>query len=206
MTLRLAGAIFCTMSKEPLDTRETILTATWQLLESKPGQEVSMSAIAKASGISRQAVYLHFPSRTELMIATSNYVDELKGLPERLAKLETVDSGEALLDTCVEVWCSYIPEIYGIAKAFDLARASDEAMAAAWDNNMACLLDVCKSTVKVLHKEGKLSAKLNQKQAAQLLYSLISFNQWEQLTQECGWSTKQFVQTIQEVCRRSLLS
>jgi len=76
------------MSSKKTDTRTRILTATWHLMEQRRGQGVSMSDIAKAAGISRQALYLHFDSRTELMIATVHYVDEVKGLNERLEKFQ----------------------------------------------------------------------------------------------------------------------
>jgi AcrR family transcriptional regulator len=133
------------MSSEEVDTRTRILEATWQLLEQHHGQGVKMSDIARVAGISRQAVYLHFASRTELMIATMNYVDEVKGLNERLKRLETMTSGIELLDACVEIWCRYIPEIYGLAKAMLLTRETDEAMAAAWNNSMAaCAMSVSK--------------------------------------------------------------
>ena len=103
------------MSSKEIDTKTRILEATWQLLEEHRGQGVNMSDIARAAGISRQAVYLHFTSRTELMIATMNYVDEVKGLDERLNLFNSAKTGIELLDTCVDVWGNYIPEIYGLA-------------------------------------------------------------------------------------------
>ncbi|MBL4878008.1 MAG: helix-turn-helix transcriptional regulator, partial [Hyphomonas sp.] len=55
------------MSSENLETREKIMRATWKLLEESGGSGVRMSDIAKAAGISRQAVYLHFPTRADLL-------------------------------------------------------------------------------------------------------------------------------------------
>ncbi len=105
------------MSSDEIDTKTRILEATWQLLEQHHGQGVNMSDIARAAGISRQAVYLHFASRTDLMIATMNYVDEVKGLDERLNLFNSAKTGIELLEACVDVWGNYIPEIYGLAKA-----------------------------------------------------------------------------------------
>ena len=92
------------MSSNEIDTRTRILEATWHLLEERRGQGVSMGDIAKEVGISRQAVYLHFASRTELMIATMNYVDEVKGLYERLEKLQSISSGTKLLEAFIDIW------------------------------------------------------------------------------------------------------
>ncbi|MCA9734998.1 helix-turn-helix transcriptional regulator, partial [candidate division KSB1 bacterium] len=72
------------MSSKNKDTRTRILEVTWHLMEQQRGQGVRLADVAAAAGVSRQAVYLHFGSRTELMIATTAYVDEVKGLNDRL--------------------------------------------------------------------------------------------------------------------------
>ena len=46
-----------------------------------------MSDVAKQAGISRQAVYLHFPSRAELLIATTRYIDQVKDIDGQLAQV-----------------------------------------------------------------------------------------------------------------------
>lgn len=72
------------MSSEDLETRTQILVATVGMLESMGGRGVRMGDIAKAAGISRQAVYLHFTSRTELLVAATKYLDELLDVDRRL--------------------------------------------------------------------------------------------------------------------------
>ena len=181
------------MSSEAADTKTRILEATWQLMEQHRGQGVSMGDIAQVAGISRQALYLHFASRTELMIATVNYVDERKGLAERLSQFHTATSGIELLEACVDVWGNYIPEIYGLAKALMTMRETDEAMAAAWNNSMNCLRDVCREIIEALEREGMLASDWSRKEAIEMFWTMISINNWEQLTIECGWSTDQYV-------------
>ena len=56
------------MSSEKNSTKFRILEATRKLLESGD-KNVRMSDIAKAVGISRQALYLHYPNRADLLIA-----------------------------------------------------------------------------------------------------------------------------------------
>jgi len=199
------------MSSEESDiktsaTKTRILEATWQLLEAHHGQGVKMSDIAKAAGISRQAVYLHFASRTELMIATMNYVDEVKGLNDRLNLFNSAKSGTELLDTCVDVWGNYIPEIYGLAKAMLMTRDTDEAMAAAWNNSMNCLRDVCLSTIDTLEKEDKLAAGWPAKEATDMFMAMISINNWEQLTIEYGWSTDQYISWMKILLKQTFVN
>ena len=193
------------MSSEEADTKTRILKATWKLMEQRRGLGVSMSAIAKAAGISRQAVYLHFSSRTELMRATTDYVDEIKGLNERLEKIRAATTGIELLEACVEVWGNYIPEIYGIAKAMILTRETDEASAAAWNGCMSGLRNYCQETIEALDREGILASEWSQKEAVEMFWTIISVNNWEQLTIECGWSTAQYIDRTKKVLMRTFV-
>ncbi|MGD9009157.1 MAG: TetR/AcrR family transcriptional regulator [Desulfobacteraceae bacterium] len=193
------------MSSNEIDTRTKILDATWRLMEQHRGQGVRMIDIAKATGISRQAVYLHFGSRTELMIATTQYVDEVKGLNERLNHLRAAKTGVELLEACVEVWGNHIPEIYGLAKAMLRTRETDEATAAAWDNNMSCLRDVCREIIEAIDHEGILAPEWSRSEAIEMLWTMLSFHNWEQLTIECGWSTAQYINWMKTLLKRTFV-
>ena len=190
------------MSSQQPDTRERILKATWKLMEEHQGKGVKMSDIARVAGISRQALYLHFDSRTELMAATVQYVDEVKGLNERLQVFKTATTGVELLDACIEVWGNYIPEIYGLARALSSTRDTDEAAAAAWNGCMGCLRDVCQQTIETLDQEQQLAPSWSVDEAVAMLWSLLSVNQWEQLVIECGWSMQQYVSRMKSLLRR----
>jgi AcrR family transcriptional regulator len=71
------------MSSEKISTKTRILDTTWKLLEARD-KNTRMSDIAKAVGISRQALYLHFPTRAALLIATTRHVDYVKNVDSRL--------------------------------------------------------------------------------------------------------------------------
>ena len=191
--------------KSQTDTRTRILEATWRLLEKRRGQGVRMSDIAKATGVSRQAVYLHFATRSELMIATTKYVDEIKGLEERLKIFQAAQTGPELLDAVVEFWGNYIPEIYGIAKAMLSALDSDEAMAAAWSNCMGELQGACQHAVDALAHEKRLATEWSQKDAVDMFMTTLSIHNWEQLTMERGWSSAQYVAGMKTLLRRCFI-
>jgi AcrR family transcriptional regulator len=48
-----------------------------------------MAHIAKAARLSRQAVYLHFADRAELMAALARHVHESLGLPAAIQRMMT---------------------------------------------------------------------------------------------------------------------
>ncbi len=164
-----------------------------------------MRDIAEAAGISRQALYLHFGSRTELMIATVHYVDEVKGLNERLKQFQAAITGIELLEICVEFWGNYIPEIYGLAKALLSARETDEATAAAWNASISCLRDVCREIIEALDREGILAPEWSCNEAIEMLWTLISIHNWEQLTIEYGWSTTQYIDRMKTLLKRTFV-
>ncbi len=193
------------MSSNKNETRINILNATWQLMEQRQGQGVSMSNIAKKAGVSRQALYLHFDSRAELMIATVQYVDDIKGLNERLKLFHDAKTGIELLEACVDLWGSYIPEIYGLAKALLKTRDTDKDTNVAWNGCMAGLRDVCKKTIEELDKEGLLSSGWTKKEAIEMFWTIISIQTWEQLTIECKWTNEQYIQRIKTLLKRTFI-
>ncbi len=193
------------MSSNANDTKTRILEATWHLMEDSPGREISMNAIAKAAGISRQAVYLHFASRTELLIATLDYVDNVKGLDARMEQLCQMTDGLELLDACVETWGNYIPEIIGMAKTLLKAQETDLAMANAWHAKMGCLREMCKKIVETLNQEWQLSSRWTPEEAIEIFFMTISINNWMHLVEELGWSQAQYINGMKRLLRSTLV-
>jgi AcrR family transcriptional regulator len=193
------------MSSEELETRIRILEASVRLLEAHRGRSVRMVDIAKAAGISRQAVYLHFASRAELLEATTRYLDEVLGLEQRLARSRAAGSGTERLDAYIEFWGNYIPEIYGVARALIAAQDTDEAAAAAWNERMQAMRDGCRAAIEALVSDGSLVEEWNTREATDFLWTMLSVENWEKLTQECNWSSRQYIRRMQAVARRSFL-
>lgn len=176
------------------------------MLEEQAGRHVRMSDIARASGVSRQAVYLHFASRTELLVAATRYLDEKLDLESRLAPSRAAGSGRDRLNRYIEFWGNYVPRIYGVAKALLMAQDSDAAAATAWTDRMAALRHGCRAVVAALHADGELAAEWTPQDATDALWSLLLVPNWECLTFECGWSTKKYVDRMQTLAQRSLVA
>jgi len=192
------------MSSDNPTTREKILDSAWQLLVGEGAGAVRMSDIARRTGISRQAVYLHFPSRAELLIATTRYIDEVKQIDERLAASRGAGSGLARLDAFVEAWGNYIPEIHGVARALIALQEIDDAARAAWTDRLDAIRDGCKAAVSALKKDDRLCPDLSARESVDLLCSLLSVENWEHLRHRCGWTQKRYVEVMQQTARRVL--
>ncbi|CAA9469378.1 MAG: hypothetical protein AVDCRST_MAG12-641 [uncultured Rubrobacteraceae bacterium] len=171
-------------------------------MEERVGRNVRMGDVAKGAGVSRQAVYDHFGSRAELMVATVRYGDGVLGLNGRLRRYRAAGSGVERLETYVEFWGNYIPEIYGIARALLAEREGDEAVAAAWDDRMRAVHDACRDIIERLRRDGTLAPGWPTDEAADLLWTMLSIRNWESLTRERGWSVDHYVDRMQDLTKR----
>jgi len=194
------------MSSKNPTTRDRILTSTWNLLESGDPTATRMADIAKVAGISRQALYLHFPNRGELLIATARYLDEVKEVDKRLVASRTATSGGERLDAYIDAWGGYIPEIYGMAKAFWALWDTDPEARAAWQDRMDAVRHGCAAAVDAIARDKALAPGLTKTAATDLLAMLISVRNWEYLRQERGWSQKRYIQAMKTMARQSIMA
>ncbi|MEQ8352391.1 MAG: TetR/AcrR family transcriptional regulator [Leptospiraceae bacterium] len=184
------------------ETHLRILEATWKILEMPAAHIPSMSEVARAAGISRQAVYLHFTSRAELLISTIQFIDERQGLPERLAQIYECESAIDMLDRCVEIWGAYLPEIKGISAALIQLRDSDPEVLEAWNETVRCLTEVCKDCISRLSKEGLLARDWTASRATAMFAGLLSIPAWDEL-RRAGWSNRDYISNLKLTARRT---
>ena len=194
------------MSSEKMDTRTRILESTWKLLETGGGNSVRMSDIAKAAGVSRQAVYLHFPKRADLLVATTRHLDQVLNVDARLEKSRHAETGVDRLTAFIEAWGNYIPEIHGVARALLAMKDTDSEAETAWNDRMQAVRHGCAAAVEAMKRDGDLCKDLSARKATDLLWTLLSVRNWEQLRIDCGWSQSQYVQLMQSSARRLLIA
>ena len=192
------------MSRAENPTRDRILSATLQLLENGGANAIRMSDIAKASKISRQALYLHFPNRAELLIATTRHLDQVHDIQNQLAGTRTAATGRKRLAAWVDVWGNYIPTIYGVAKALLAMRDTDAEASAAWDDRMAAMREGCAAAVAALKRDGDLVAGISEVEATDLLWTLLSVRNWEHLRRDCGWSHARYLDVMRQTAEQAL--
>ena len=188
------------MSNQVPETRIRILNAALKRMESADGDTVRVSDVAKEAGVTRQTLYLYFRTRTELLIAVTLYVDELKSSDDRLAASRAAPSGVARLEAYIAAWTDYIPEIYGVARA--LMAMNDEEATAAWRQRMQDMWEGCEAAIKALKADGKLNPNYGVKDASDLLGTLLSVRNWEHLRIDREWSQRKYIKHMQDVAQR----
>ncbi len=180
-------------------SRRRILDAALSLIESRGGADVTMAEIAAAAELSRQAVYLHFADRAELLLALVRHVDEKRGLGRELRKVLEAPSGTAALKEMVALQARMNPRVWAVARALDAVRRSDPEVERSWQDRLANRLQGGREIVARLAREGKLRPGLGEREAADLLWSLTSLRTWEDLVLERGWTPGQYRKHVTEV-------
>ena len=175
------------------------------MLEDRGGRGVRMGAIAKAAGVSRQAIYLHFNSRLDLFVATLQYLSEVLDVDSRLAPSRAADTGVERLALYIESWGYFLPEIYGVAKAMLLAQDGDDAAAEAWKDRMLAMREGCHAAIAALDADGTLAKEWQIEPATDVLWTMLCVQNWEHLVNECGWSTQEYVEGIQTMAKRTFV-
>ena len=194
------------MSRENLPTRTRILEATLKLLEDGEGSKVRMSDIAKAANVSRQAVYLHFPGRADLLTETTRYVDQINDIDALLQESRNASTGRERLVAWVDVWGNYIPKIYGVAKALLAMKDTDDEALTAWNDRMNAVREGCEAVITALQRDGALSPTLTEKEATDMLWTVLSVRSWEHLRQDCGWSQETYIEKTTIIVERALVA
>ena len=179
------------MSSPTISTRDRILAATLTLVEQADGP-IAMGAIAKAAGLSRQALYLIFADKADLFVALVRYVDEQRGIVGEIAKVRAAPTGLDALLGVIELQVRFNPGLKPIADAFELLRRQDPAAEQAWQDRLQDRLEGCRMVVARLSAEGRLRPGLDPEVAADLMWTLTSLRTWDDLVARQGWTAEAY--------------
>jgi hypothetical protein len=139
-------------------------------------------------------------------VAATRHIDSVKNVDARLADSRAATSGRERLVAFIRAWGGYIPEIHGMSVALRAMRDSDAEAAAAWDDRMQAVRYGCAAAVRALAEEGALTPTLDQDAATDLLWMLLSVENWERLVRDCGWSQSDYESQIKRLASAALLA
>lgn len=174
------------------DSRARVLDAALRLIRRRGDAAVTMAQIAKAARLSRQAVYLHFADRADLMVALARHVNESLGLPAEIQRLMNSPTGIEMIEAFVSMQARGNPAVWAVARAIDAVRRTDAAAARAWQSRLESRLAGCRAIVSRLKADGSLRPRLDPSIAADLLWTMTSLRMWEDLVLEREWSPEQY--------------
>lgn len=164
-----------------------------------------MEEVARNAGVSRQALYLHFKSKSELLIALARYTDEMIDVPEILRNVREAETAVEAIQAGIRAFGQITPQIYEVASVVYAARRTDEAAEAAWQDRAAYRRGDIRRGLERLQNEGFLVDGWTLDEATDFAWGLISLHTYENLVIERGWTIDQMVDRLQEMILKVLV-
>jgi AcrR family transcriptional regulator len=193
------------MSSGDPATRQRIVEAARELLESRPGANIAMGEVAEEARVSRQALYLHFADRTSLLLEVSRLADSTARTPARQRRIDEAPTAREAFREAIALQAFLKPRLKGVATALDVLRRSDPAAAAAWTEREHARLRRCEQVVQRLHDDGELASSWDVPTAARCFWAVTSQRVWDDLVMDQGWSTAQYRNRITALLEDALL-
>ena len=165
-----------------------------------------MAEIAKAVGMTRQSVYLHFGTRGGLLVALVRRADVREAIVEDFTAALKARSPETRLDACLTVWFAFVVKIHPVALDLIRLRTTDKEAARAWDDRMEELLRLFRLLVEGLKRDKALARQWSVQSAVDYLWAACSVQTWALLVLDRGWSEKQASATMRRAMAKALLA
>jgi AcrR family transcriptional regulator len=187
------------------DTRTAILDAARVVFEEQGYFGGALEAVAKKAGVSRQAIYLHFASKADLLAALHLRIYETDVAPvlERHSVWTAATALDAL-DACVKVDTEVASKVWRIHEALVVARRHhpevDETLRPREEDRYQELVRLG----RWLKKEGVLPPKMRVGTFADILWGLVSLGTHQSLVIERGWSIDRYERWVRDTIRCQL--
>ncbi len=187
------------------DTRRTILEAARVQFEEQGYFGAALESVAKRAGVSRQAIYLHFDSKADLLNALHVHIYETDVVPA-LARHPVWTAPTALdaLDAMIAVDAEVAWKVWRIHEALVVARRHhpevDETLRPREEERYQEYVRLG----RWLKKEGAMSPKLRVGTFADILWGLTSLGTFQNLVIERGWSIERLTKWVRGTVRAQL--
>jgi hypothetical protein len=135
----------------------------------------------------------------------AQHMDSRGALPDLLARVFEASTATEALDAAVALHAEYHPMVYQVARVFMVGRYEDQALQAAWNERMDSRRNLYHTVVERLEEEGHLAPAWDLETATDLLLAMTSWQLWEQLVIDGGWSSEDYLDHIPTVIRQTLV-
>jgi AcrR family transcriptional regulator len=167
---------------------------------------VQIFTVAQRAGVSRRALYLHFSSRAELLLALHEHIDQELDLEASVQPIHDAPDAVAGLDAFVAHLARYHPRILAIDRALLRAGDADPDVATVIAQGEAMWLEACRGITQRLADEERLAVPWTVDTAADLLWSCMFPETLERLTVRRGWPADRYGELLGVLLRRALVT
>jgi AcrR family transcriptional regulator len=187
-------------------TRTALLAAARELVEQEGLGAMTMASIAERAGVTRRAVYLHFASRTDVVTALYEYVNEVEDVAGALQPVWRAPDAVAALDE----WARYLARrhvgLTAVGRAFQRVQGADPDAEPYWDLVIRDWHGSCKRLATWLADEGRLAPQWTVPTAADMLWALMSFDVLDGLTVQRHWSRRRLARRLALLFRSTFVT
>jgi AcrR family transcriptional regulator len=183
-------------------TRTQILEAARAMFEELGYYGAGLGAVAKKAGVSRQAIYLHFQSKADLLTALHMHIFATEVVPvlER-HPITGETTGLDVLDATIAVDAEVAARVWRVHEALTMARRQhpevEETLRPRENERYGDLL----SLGRRLERDGALPPDVPVGLFADMLWGLLNIGTYKNLVIERSWSLDQYRRWVRDTIR-----
>ncbi|HEX6470038.1 MAG TPA: helix-turn-helix domain-containing protein [Streptosporangiaceae bacterium] len=177
-------------------THAALLAAAHDILKQRGFEALTVTAVAERAGVTRRAVYMHFPGRAELIGAIFDHIAEVEGLAESLGRVWAAPDALAALDEWAAHLARYHPHLLPVDRALQRVWQADPDAAAHRERVVAEKLGNARRLARRLADEGRLAPPWTAESAADMLFALATSDVIEALIVDRGWSPERLARHL----------
>jgi AcrR family transcriptional regulator len=177
-------------------TRAALLAAAHNILKEQGFEGLTMTGVAERAKVTRRAVYMHFPTRAELVSELFDYVADVEGLAASTRRVWEAPDAIAALDEWAAHLARYHPRLLAVDRAVQRVWRLDPDAAAHRKRVVAAKLANCRRLARRLADEGRLASAWTTESATDMLFALISSDMIEALIIDRRWSRDRLAQHL----------
>ena len=161
-----------------------------------------LGAVAKKAGVSRQAIYLHFPSKVELLTALHLHIFATDVAPalERHPITEGMTALDAL-DAMIAVDVEVMSKVWRIHEALTVARRQHPEVDQTLRPREKERYDELLGLGHRLEREGGLPPGIGVGRFADMMWGLVNVGTYYNLVIERDWSPEQYREWVRATLR-----
>ena len=184
------------------ETRTQILESARAMFEEHGYHGAGLAAVAKTAGVSRQAIYLHFPSKVELLTALHLHIFDTDVVPavERHPVTDAMTAWEAI-DATIAVDVEVADKVWRIHEALTMARRQHPEVDQTLRPREKERYDELLGLGHRLEREGGLPPEIGVGMFADLLWGLLNVGTYRSLVVERDWSLDQYGHWVRTTLR-----
>ena len=194
------------MSSRTERTQQAIVEAAARLWQERGLHATGLKEIAAAAGVTRRTIYLHFGSKSALLLAVVDQAERDAGLPELAARLREAHTPEEVLERLADIQVQYVPRIYESIRLVHAARREEPAADEVWNGRMRRRRATLRLLASLIKEQGRLDPSLTLDDAVMLMWVLTSPHMYEYLVVDGGWSVKHYRGHVVRLLRQGLLT